>query len=149
MKKLLFILLLTSPFIGFSQYDSYIGKWVDSGEGFENSMLLKKIEGKNNSYKFSFFGWRRSYDTYAREIINFPGQMLADHFVIEITDNKAYYTDDVLILDEEFPLYNEGEERCNLYFKFNKETIEVKTEFCHGIYGGYGVFFDGTYKKIN
>ena len=73
--------------------------------------------------------------------------MINDIFTIEIQDNKAHYNDDILVLDEEFPIYNVGEDRCNLYFKFNKETIEVRTEFCHGIYGGFGVTFDGTYKK--
>ena len=147
MKKLLFILLLISPFIGFSQYDSYIGKWIDSGEGFENSMILKKIEGKNNSYKFSFFGWRDSYDRYAKQVIKFSGEMLADHFVIETTDNKAYYTDDALVEDGELPLYREGEQRCKVYFTFNKGSITVQTKDCNLIYGGFGVAFDGTYKK--
>ena len=147
MKELLLILLLTLQLIGFSQSDNYTGKWSASGEGFENTMILEKIEGKNNLYKFSFFGWRSSYDTYAREIIKFPGEMINDIFIIEIQDNKAHYNDDTLVLDEEFPLYKEGEKRCILYFKFNKETIEVRTEFCHGIYGGFGVLFDGIYKS--
>jgi hypothetical protein len=147
MKKLLLILLLTSPCIGFSQNDNYVGKWSASGEGFENTMILEKIEGKNNSYKFSFFGWRNSYDTFTRQVIKFPGEMTNDIFIIEIKDNKSHYNDDILVLDEEFPIYNEGEERCNIYFKFNKETIEVKTKFCHLIYGGFGVFFDGIYEK--
>jgi hypothetical protein len=45
--------------------------------------------------------------------------MLADHFVIEVIDNKAYYNDGSIVEDSELPLYNEGEERCKVYFTFN------------------------------
>ena len=148
MKKLiLLLLLLTTPFVGFSQDENYAGEWGVSGEEFENTMILEKINGKENSYRFSFFGWRNSYDTYTRQVIKFPGEMNNEVFILEIKDGRAHYSDDVLVLDEEIPLYYEGEERCSVYFNFNNETIEVRTEFCRGIYAGFGVFFDGAYKK--
>ena len=147
MKNVLLTLILILPLFLFGQDINYAGKWIDSGEGFENTLVLEKIEGKNNSYKFSFFGWRDSYDRYAKQVIKFLGEMLADHFVIGVTDNKAYYTDDALVEGGELPLYREGEQRCKVYFTFNKGSISVQTKDCHLIYGGFGVAFDGTYKK--
>jgi len=73
--------------------------------------------------------------------------MLGDYFTIEIKDNKAYYTDDALVLVDELPLYSEGEERCKVYFIFNEDSITVQTKACSFIYGGFGVAFDGVYKK--
>ena len=148
MKELLLILSITLPFIGFGQDENYEGEWSASGEEFKNTMMLEKVDGKEDLYKFSFFGWRNSYDTYARQIIKFSGTMTNDVFVIEVKDNEAHYNDhDLQVLDEELPLYCDGEERCNVYFRFDKETIKVRTEFCNMIYGGFGVSFDGTYKK--
>ena len=147
MKQLLLMLLLTSPFIGFGQDDSYAGKWSASGEGFENTMILEKIEGKKNIYKFSFSGWRTSYDSFTKRVTKFPGEMINDIFIIEIKDNLAHYNDDLLVLDEEFPIYNDGEERCNVYFQFIKNKILVKTEYCHLIYAGFGVSFAGIYER--
>jgi hypothetical protein len=160
MKANLFLLIYILPLLIFSQNIDYSGEWTDSspastvssikiipGEKFENTLTLKKIKNEENSYKFTFFGWRDSYDKYARQVIKFSGEMLADHFVIEVIDNKAYYNDDSLVEDGELPLYNEGEERCKVYFTFNKDSITVQTRDCNFIYGGFGVTFDGTYKK--
>ena len=160
MNNYLILLAFVLPSLAFSQNIDYTGGWVDSSppstvssnettneEKFENNLTLEKIKNEDDSYKFTFFGWRASYDKYTRQIIKFPGQMLADHFVIEVRDNKAYYSDDDLVEDGEFPIYREGEERCKVYFTFNKDSIIVKTQDCDFIYGGAGVAFDGTYKK--
>jgi len=160
MKYNLFFLIYLLPILIYSQNIDYTGKWTNSsppstvssikiipGEKFENNLTLQKIKNEDDTYKFTFFGWRDSYDSYARQIIKFSGEMLEDHFVIEIRDNKGYYSDDILVLDSELPIYNEGEERCKVYFKFEKNTIKVKTKACSLIYGGFGVTFDGTYKR--
>jgi hypothetical protein len=160
MKNNLFLLIYILPLLIFSQNTDYSGKWTDSspastvssikiipGEKFENTLTLVKIKDKENLYKFTFFGWRDSYDRYARQVIKFSGEMLADHFVIEVIDNKAYYNDDSLVEDGNLPLYSEGEERCKVYFTFNKDSITVQTLDCNFIYGGFGVTFNGTYKK--
>ena len=160
MNNYLLFLAFILPSLAFSQNIDYTGEWVDSsppstvsssetiiGEKFENTLTLEKIKNKDDSYKFTFFGWRDSYDKYARQVIKFSGQMLADYFVIEVRGNKAYYNDDALVEDGELPLYREGEERCKVYFTFNKDSITVKTQDCNFIYGGFGVAFDGTYKK--
>ena len=102
MKNNLFLLIYILPLLIFSQNTDYSGKWTDSspastvssikiipGEKFENTLTLVKIKDKENLYKFTFFGWRDSYDRYARQVIKFSGEMLADHFVIEVIDNKA------------------------------------------------------------
>jgi hypothetical protein len=160
MKYNLISLIYIIPLLIFSQNIDYTGEWTDSsptstvssikiipGEKFENTLTLKKIQDKENSYKFTFFGWRDSYDRYAKQVIKFSGEMLADHFVIEVIDNKAYYNDNSLVEDGELPLYSEGEERCRVYFSFCKDSIKVQTQHCNFIYGGFGVTFDGTYKK--
>ena len=160
MNNYLLFLAFILPSLAFSQNIDYTGEWVDSsppstvsssetiiGEKFENTLTLEKIKNKDDSYKFTFFGWRDSYDKYARQVIKFSGQMLADYFVIEVRGNKAYYNDDALVEDGELPLYSEGEERCKVYFTFNKDSITVQTRDCNFIYGGFGVTFDGTYKK--
>ena len=160
MKNNLFLLIYILPLLIFSQNTDYSGKWTDSspastvssikiipGEKFENTLTLVKIKDKENLYKFTFFGWRDSYDRYARQVIKFSGEMLADHFVIEVIDNKAYYNDDSLVEDGDLPLYSEGEERCKVHFTFNKDSITVQTLDCNFIYGGFGVTFNGTYKK--
>ena len=160
MKNYLIFLVFTLPSLAFSQNIDYTGGWADSSppstissnettieEKFENNLNLEKIKNKDDSYKFTFFGWRASYDKYSRQVVKFPGQMLADHLVIEVRDNKAYYSDDDLVEDGELPIYREGEDRCKVYFTFNKDSIIVKTQDCDFIYGGAGVTFDGTYKK--
>ena len=70
--------------------------------------------------------------------------MNEDFFTIEIKDNKAHYNDDIR---GENGLYHKGEQRCNVYFEFNQNEIAVRTEYCYGIYGGFGVSFDGKYLK--
>jgi hypothetical protein len=75
--------------------------------------------------------------------------MSEDRFLVQIIDNFGYYTDDILVEVDDFPLYNEGEERCKVLFKFDKETIRVITKGCSMIYAGYGVYFDGSIKKTN
>jgi hypothetical protein len=143
------ISLIMSPLLVFGQNENYQGQWSASGEAFENNLILEKINEKEDIYQFSFNGWRKSYDTFTKQIIKFPGDMSEDRFVVQIIDNYGYYTDDTLVEVDDLPLYNEGEERCKVFFEFNKETIRVITKDCSMIYAGYGVYFDGEYKKTN
>ena len=69
-------------------------------------------------------------------------------FVIEVKENQAMYSDDVREFNEDFPLYNEGEERCKVYFEFENNSIKVNTEACSLIYGGFGLSFDGDIKEL-
>jgi len=143
------ILLLMSPILVFGQDENYQGQWSSSGEAFENTLTLEKIDEKEDVYQFSFVGWRKSYDTFTKQIIRFSGSMREDRFIVQIIGNYGYYTDDTLVEVDDFPLYKEGEERCKVFFEFGKETIRVITKDCSMIYAGYGVYFDGEYKKAN
>jgi hypothetical protein len=143
------ILLLMTPLLVLGQDKNYQGQWSASGEAFENTLTLEKINEKENIYQFSFDGWRKFYDTFTKQIIRFPGSMSEERFVVQIVDNYGYYTDDIYVEVDELPLYNEGEERCKVFFEFDKETIRVITKDCSMIYAGYGVYFDGEYKKVN
>ena len=143
------ILLVMTPLLVFGQDENYQGQWSTSGEVFENILTLEKIDEKENIYQFSFDGWRKSYDTFTKQIIRFPGSMTEERFIVQIIDNYGYYTDDTLVEVDDFPLYKEGEERCKVFFEFGKETIRVITKDCSMIYAGYGVYFDGEYKKAN
>ena len=143
------ILLLMAPLLVFGQVENYQGQWSASGEAFENILTLEKIDEKENIYQFSFDGWRKSYDTFTKQIIRFPGSMTEDRFIVQIIDNYGYYSDDTLVEVDDFPIYKEGEERCKVFFEFGKETIRVITKDCSMIYAGYGVYFDGEYKKTN
>ena len=58
------------------------------------------------------------------------------------------YSDNVREFEEYWSLYNEGEERCKVYFEFNKDSIKVKTEACSLVYGSFGVSFDGEYRVL-
>ena len=142
------ILLIIFPLNIFGQDVNYEGEWTVSGDSFENTLMLEKVNTNENLYKFSFVSWRESYDTFTNEIIKFSGEMSEGRFVIQIKDNYGYYSDDKLVEVDEFPLYNEGEERCKVLFEFDKETIRVKTTACSLIYAGFGVSFDGEYKKV-
>ena len=142
------IILIIFPLNIFGQDVNYEGEWTVSGDSFENTLMLEKVNTNENLYKFSFVGWRKSYDTFTDQIIKFLGEMSEDRFVIQINDNLGYYADDKYVEVDEFPLYNEGEERCKVLFEFYKETIRVKTTACNLIYAGFGVSFDGEYKKI-
>ena len=125
----------------------YSGSWIAKGGDFKNTLVLNKIPGQKDCYKFSFSGWRLSYDSYSKRNIKFSGNMNEDFFIIQIDKGKAFYSDDNRIENKEFPIYNEGEERCKLFFVFNEDTIKVNSSDCHLIYGGYGVTFDGNYSK--
>ena len=141
------ILLLMAPLLVLGQDKNYQGQWSASDKAFENILTLEKIDEKENIYQFSFNGWRKSYDTFTKQIIRFPGSMTEDRFIVQIIDNYGYYSDDTLVEVDDFPLYSEGEERCKVFFEFNEETIRVITKDCSMIYAGYGVYFDGEYKK--
>lgn len=143
------ILLLMSPLLVFGQDENYEGQWSASGEAFENILTLEKIDEKEDIYQFSFNGWRKSYDTFTKQIIRFSGTMTAARFLVQIIENYGYYSDDKLVEVDDFPLYEEGEERCKVFFEFDKEIIRVITKDCSMIYAGYGVYFDGEYKKTN
>ncbi len=151
MKKLIKISILYFIALLFlycsSKDQDYSGTWVCKGKGFENILILTKIENKDQIYRFTFSGWKKSYDSFAKQEIKFLGGMNNEVFTINIKDQNAEYSDDGREFDKEFPLYNEGEERCKLFFEFNDTKIKVKTVNCHFIYGGNGVLFDGLYKK--
>ena len=147
MKYLILLIFITS--LSCKRSTDYSGSWMSAGDNFENTLTLEKVKGKQDTYKFSFNGWRRSYDILAKQNIKFLGGMDDEVFVIEVKENQAVYSDDGREFSEEFPLYNEGEERCKLYFELTNNKIIVKTESCHFIYGGKGVLFDGVYKKLN
>ena len=142
------ILLLIAPLLVFGQDKNYQGQWSTSDKAFENTLTLEKIDDKEDNYQFSFNGWRKSYDTFTKQIIRFPGSMTEERFIVQIINNYGYYSDDTLVEVDDFPLYNEGEERCKVFFEFDKETIRVITKDCSMIYAGYGVYFDGEYKKM-
>ena len=144
MKNVILLILLT--FLGYNQSTDYSGSWVSSGDNFENTLTLEKIEDKEDTYKFSFNGWRISYDVYAKQDIKFSGEMNDEVFIIKVKDNQAVYSDDGREFEEGWSLYREGEERCKVYFEFNKDSIKVKTEACSLVYGGFGVSFDGEYR---
>jgi len=146
MKNAVLLILLT--FLDYNQVTDYSGSWVSSGDNFENTLTLEKIEGKKDTYKFTFNGWRISYDVYAKQNIKFSGGMNDEVFIIKVKDNQAVYSDDGREFEEGWNLYGEGEERCKVYFEFSKDSIKVKTEACSLVYGGFGVSFDGTYKMI-
>lgn len=141
------ILLITLTIFSSKQSTDYSGFWINSGDNFENTLTLEKIEGKEDTYKFTFNGWRISYDVYAKQNIKFSGGMNDEVFIIKVKDNQAVYSDDGREFEEGWSLYNEGEERCKVNFEFNKNSIKVKTEACSLIYGGFGVSFKGDYKK--
>jgi hypothetical protein len=146
---IIMVLLVMAPLLVVGQVENYQGQWSSSGEAFENILTLEKINEKENIYQFSFNGWRKSYDTFTKQIIRFPGNMTEERFIVRIIDNYGYYTDDILVEVDDFPLYNEGEERCKVFFEFDNQTIRVITKDCSMIYAGYGVYFDGEYKKTN
>ena len=141
------ILLGMTPLLVFGQDENYQGQWSTSGDTFLNTLTLEKVDDKEDIYQFSFVGWRKSYDTFTKQIIRFSGSMTEDRFIVQIIDNYGYYNDDKLVEVDDFPLYKEGEERCKVFFEFDKETIMVITKDCSMIYAGYGVYFDGEYKK--
>ena len=144
MKNAILLILLT--FLSSKQSADHSGSWVSSDDNFENTLTLEKIEDKEDTYKFSFNGWRISYDVYAKQNIKFSGSMNDEVFIIKVKDNQAVYSDDGREFEEGWSLYHEGEERCKVYFEYNKDSIKVKTEACSLIYGGFGVSFDGLYE---
>ena len=146
MKNAIVLILLTS--LSINQSTDYSGTWVNSGDKFENTLTLEKIEGNLNTYKFSFDGWRKSYDHFARDTTKFLGQINDKEFTIEVKDSYAEFTDSKEKTIGGYSLYREGDDPCKIFFKFSNNSIIVKTENCHLIYGGFGVLFDGMYKKI-
>ena len=144
MKNAIVLILLTS--LSINQSTDYSGTWVNSGDKFENKLTLEKIEGNLNTYKFSFDGWRKSYDSFTYQEVKFLGGMNDEVFIIELDEKQAVYSDDLREFEEGWSIYSEGEQRCKVYFEFNKDTIKVKTEACSLIYAGFGVSFDGDYK---
>jgi len=141
------LLFLSISFLNSTSSTDYSGSWVSSGDNFQNTLTLEKIDGTQNIYKFSFNGWRISYDTFTKQDIRFSGEMKDEVFLIEIKQEKAIYSDDGREFEEGWELYLEGEERCKVYFEFDDYLIKVKTFDCSFIYGGYGVSFDGDYLR--
>ena len=97
------IILVMSPLLVFGQDENYQGQWSSSGEAFENILTLEKIDEKEDIYQFSFDGWRKSYDTFTKQIIRFPGSMTEKRFVVQIIDNYGYYSDDILVEVDDLP----------------------------------------------
>ena len=147
MKNVILLILLT--FLSSKQSSNYSGTWISSGDKFENTLSLEEVEGMQETYKFSFNGWRISYDFLAKQNIKFSGVMDDEVFIIEVKNQKAKYSDDGREFEEGWSLYHEGEERCKVYFEFNKDSVKVKTEACSLIYGGFGVSFDGEYLSVS
>ena len=143
MKHVSIFLLVIISAIGCDLSYDYTGTWECKGDVFENKLVLEKIKG--NKYSFSFNGWRKSYDHFARDTMKFLGQMNDKEFTIEVKDNYAEYVDSKEKTADGSSLCHEGEEPCKILFNFSNNSIEVKTENCHLIYGGFGVLFDGEY----
>ena len=118
MKNAIVLILLTS--LSINQSTDYSGTWVNSGDKFENKLTLEKIEGNLNTYKFSFDGWRKSYDSFTYQEVKFLGGMNDEVFIIELDENQAVYSDDLREFEEGWSIYSEGEQRCKVYFEFNK-----------------------------
>ena len=93
MKNAILLILLTS--LSIKQSTDYSGTWVNSGDKFENKLTLEKIEGDLNTYKFSFDGWRKSYDSFTDQEVKFLGGMNDEVFIIELDENQAVYSDDL------------------------------------------------------
>ena len=138
----IFLFVIISAFGCDLNYD-YTGTWECKGDVFEYKLVLEKIKG--NKYSFSFNGWRKSYDHFARDTMKFLGQMNDKELTIEVKDNYAEYADSKEKTADGFNLYHEGEEPCKILFNFSSNSIVVKTENCHLIYGGFGILFDGEY----
>jgi len=145
MKNLFVLLVILISTVGCNLNHDYSGVWESKGDVFENKLVLKKIKG--NKYSFSFNGWRKSYDNFARDTIKFLGEMNADEFIINIEDSYAKYTDSKEKTLDGYNLYLEEEDPCKILFNFSNNSIDVRTENCHLIYGGFGVLFDGEYLK--
>ena len=82
-------LLMMSPLLVFGQDENYQGQWKTSGDAFENILTLEKIDKKEDIYKFSFNGWRKSYYTFTKQIIKFPGDRSEDRFGVQIIDKHG------------------------------------------------------------
>lgn len=145
MKQVFIFLVVIISAIGCDLNHDYTGTWECKGDVFENKLMLEKIKG--NKYSFSFNGWRKSYDQFTRDTIKFLGQMNDEEFTIEVKDSYSEYTDSKEKTTDGYSLYHEGEDPCKIFFEFRDNNIIVKTEDCHLIYGGFGVLFDGDYKK--
>ena len=46
------MLLILLTLISCKQSTDYSGSWVSSGDNFENTLIIEKIEGEQDSYKF-------------------------------------------------------------------------------------------------
>ena len=150
MKNLLLILICFPLFFTTCKpQDDMSGIWINKGGNFESVLTLERLSAERNVYNFTFDSWILLYDHFLGDTTKFTGSMSAPIFTIEIKDNKAYYNDDIQEFEEGWSLYEEGEDRCDVYFEFKKKSILVKTDFCSFIYGGFGVSFDGEYKKTN
>ena len=149
MKCLSILFFLNLSFSGPTEILDLSGTWLSSGNNFENKLTLEKIDGKQNSYRFLFYGWRISYDSFTKQNIRFSGEMNNEIFIIEIKNNKAEYSDDYREFEEGWELYLEDEERCSVYFEFDRDSVKVETRSCNMVYAGFGVSFDGLYKKTN
>lgn len=129
-------------------FTNYEGKWIDSGQDYENTLILEKIESSLDKYKFTFFGWRESFDHFTQQRIRFGGEMSNEIFTITVKNDQAYYDDDIRQFSDGESLYSDGEHRCAVLFLFEENNIVVKTANCERVYSGYNVLFDGVYEKF-
>ena len=144
---ILFIGFLILSFFTISsvQTSDYSGVYIQESTNYKYVLTISKID--KNIYQFNFDGWNKSYDNFIKDTTNFHGKIEGDQFVVEVDDAKGHY-DDLVSEPKENSLYYEGEERCNIYFEFGENEINVLTESCRGIYGSGAVQWKGTYLKL-
>lgn len=149
MKEFLSVVLISSVIYGCGFVGTkvdYSGEWKCKGDGFGSVLKLERLNG--NKYRFYIESWRESYDPIADDVTRFFGTMDNEVFIIQVKDNLALYDDTVREFEEGWSLYNEGDERCKVFFEFNENFITISTYRCNLIYAGFGVSFDGKYEKV-
>ena len=135
------ILILLSPIIIFSQInESATGEWIKKGDGYEYKLKTLKLD--SNSYEFEFEGWHKAYDHLINDTTIFSGSIEGVGYIFIKEGNFGIYYD----TGRDF--YYDGEEICKMIFFFKEENIiKLATDNCWGIYGGYGINWDGEYFK--
>ena len=88
MKHVSIFLFVIISAIGCDLNYDYTGTWECKGDLFENILVLEKI--KDNNYKFSFKGWRKSYDYFSRDTVTFLGNMSDKVFKVSIKEDFAW-----------------------------------------------------------
>ena len=133
------ILIILAPIISFSQInESTTKEWIKKGKGYEYK--LRTLQLDSNSYKFEFYGWHKAYDHLINDTTVFSGNIEGRGYIFIREGNFGFY-DDI-----RRDVYNNEMETCKIIFFFKEEDhIQVATDNCWGIYGGYGINWDGEY----